>query len=82
MRLLLFFADVLPQPGQTLLDIAFENGVDIEGACGGRCACSTCHVILNVSSLNSRDGAAGLRQGHVVQPKRQPVVLGGVWESR
>lgn len=35
------------RPGQTLLDIAFENGVDVEGACGGRCACSTCHVILN-----------------------------------
>lgn len=35
------------RPGQTLLDVAFENGVDIEGACGGRCACSTCHVVLN-----------------------------------
>lgn len=34
------------RPGQTLLAVAFENGVGIEGACGGRCACSTCHVIL------------------------------------
>ncbi|PHJ25900.1 2fe-2s iron-sulfur cluster binding domain containing protein [Cystoisospora suis] len=35
------------RPGQTVLMVAFENGVDIEGACGGKCACSTCHVILN-----------------------------------
>lgn len=34
------------RPGQTLLAVAFENGVGVEGACGGRCACSTCHVIL------------------------------------
>ncbi|KAL8272040.1 hypothetical protein Esti_004164 [Eimeria stiedai] len=34
------------RPGQTLLAVAIENGVDVEGTCGGRCACSTCHVIL------------------------------------
>ena len=32
-------------PG-SLLDIALGNGVDIEHACGGVCACSTCHVIV------------------------------------
>lgn len=32
--------------GESLLDIAHENGIDIEGACEGECACSTCHVIL------------------------------------
>ncbi|PFH37240.1 putative ferredoxin [Besnoitia besnoiti] len=35
------------RPGQTLLMVALENEVGIEGACGGQCACSTCHVILN-----------------------------------
>lgn len=32
--------------GKTVLDIAIENNIDIEGACGGELACSTCHVIL------------------------------------
>ncbi len=31
--------------GKTVLDIAIENNIDIEGACGGELACSTCHVI-------------------------------------
>jgi ferredoxin len=34
--------------GTTLLDVAHEFGIDIEGACGGQCACATCHVILPV----------------------------------
>ncbi len=32
--------------GMSLLDIALENGIDIEHNCGGNCACSTCHVII------------------------------------
>jgi len=32
-------------PG-SLLDIALAHGVDIDHACGGACACSTCHVII------------------------------------
>ncbi len=33
--------------GKSLLDISIEYNVDIEGACGGEMACSTCHVILS-----------------------------------
>src|SRR5262245_9763705 len=33
------------QPG-SILDIALANGVDLDHACGGVCACSTCHVIV------------------------------------
>uniref|UniRef100_A0A060TBS4 ARAD1D29700p n=1 Tax=Blastobotrys adeninivorans TaxID=409370 RepID=A0A060TBS4_BLAAD len=33
--------------GDNLLDIAQANGLDMEGACGGSCACSTCHVIVD-----------------------------------
>ncbi len=33
------------QPG-SLLDIAMGAGLDVEHACGGVCACSTCHVIV------------------------------------
>lgn len=32
-------------PG-SILDIALGNSVDVDHACGGVCACSTCHVIV------------------------------------
>ncbi len=32
--------------GENLLDIALENGIDLQHNCGGVCACSTCHVII------------------------------------
>jgi 2Fe-2S ferredoxin len=38
-----FDADV----GQTLLDVARRHNIEIEGACGGAIACSTCHVIVD-----------------------------------
>lgn len=33
-------------PG-SLLEIAMAHGIEIDHACGGVCACSTCHVIVN-----------------------------------
>ena len=33
-------------PGADLLQLAHANGIELEGACEGSCACSTCHVIL------------------------------------
>ncbi|MDP7641469.1 MAG: ferredoxin family 2Fe-2S iron-sulfur cluster binding protein [Alphaproteobacteria bacterium] len=33
--------------GDSVLDIAHENKIDIEGACEGSMACSTCHVIID-----------------------------------
>jgi 2Fe-2S ferredoxin len=33
--------------GTTLLEIAHANNIDIEGACEGVMACSTCHVIVD-----------------------------------
>lgn len=32
--------------GENLLDLAMENGIDLQHNCGGVCACSTCHVII------------------------------------
>lgn len=32
--------------GEHLLEVAVENGINIEHACGGVCACSTCHVYV------------------------------------
>ena len=33
--------------GLSVLEIAHQHGVDIEGACEGSLACSTCHVIVD-----------------------------------
>jgi ferredoxin-2, mitochondrial len=32
--------------GESLLETAHRNAIDLEGACEGVCACSTCHLIL------------------------------------
>lgn len=32
--------------GMHLLDVAHENKIDLEGACGGELACSTCHLVF------------------------------------
>jgi ferredoxin-2, mitochondrial len=37
--------------GSNLLDIAQANDLDVEGACGGSCACSTCHVIVTSQEM-------------------------------
>ncbi|KAH7474096.1 hypothetical protein KRP22_005210 [Phytophthora ramorum] len=37
---------VTADEGQSLLDVAHENDVELEGACGGELACSTCHLVF------------------------------------
>ncbi len=32
-------------PG-SILDVALANGIEIDHACGGVCACSTCHCVV------------------------------------
>jgi len=41
--------------GDNLLDIALENDLEMEGACGGSCACSTCHVIVDEGFYDKLD---------------------------
>ena len=38
--------------GLSVLEIAHKHGVDIEGACEGSLACSTCHVIVDPAWFN------------------------------
>ncbi|WP_424135058.1 ferredoxin family 2Fe-2S iron-sulfur cluster binding protein [Roseomonas chloroacetimidivorans] len=38
--------------GLSVLEIAHKHGVDIEGACEGSLACSTCHVIVDSDWFN------------------------------
>lgn len=33
--------------GLSVLEIAHRNAIDLEGACEGSLACSTCHVIVD-----------------------------------
>lgn len=35
------------KPGDNLLDLAHANSIDLEGACEGSLACSTCHLIID-----------------------------------
>nr|WP_174197618.1 ferredoxin family 2Fe-2S iron-sulfur cluster binding protein [Orientia tsutsugamushi] len=37
------------QIGLSLLEVAHQNKIDLEGACEGSLACSTCHVIVDPS---------------------------------
>ena len=34
-------------PGETILSVARRHNIDLEGACDGSLACSTCHVIVD-----------------------------------
>ena len=36
----------------TLMEIIRDEGLDIEAACGGCCACATCHVYIDDKWLN------------------------------
>ncbi len=38
--------EVQGEEGQDLMRLAHENDIDLEGACEGSLACSTCHVIV------------------------------------
>ncbi|RMF11102.1 MAG: 2Fe-2S ferredoxin [Alphaproteobacteria bacterium] len=38
--------EVKAREGQSVLDVAHAHGIDMEGACEGSMACSTCHVIV------------------------------------
>jgi ferredoxin len=44
---------VLAREGESLLDVAHNNGIDLEGACESSLACSTCHVILEPTIYDS-----------------------------
>jgi 2Fe-2S ferredoxin len=38
--------EVLAGEGESILEVALDHGVNIEHACGGVTACSTCHVYV------------------------------------
>lgn len=36
----------------SILDICLNNGIELEHACGGSCACTTCHVVVESGMEN------------------------------
>lgn len=61
--------------GDNLLDIAQANDLEMEGACGGSCACSTCHVIVADDAMYDKmvcvDGDSVLRAGKPSQKMKE-----------
>lgn len=51
--------DTLQEPRDglrgSILQLALENGIEIDHACGGVCACATCHIIV-------REGASSFTE--------------------
>lgn len=43
---------MLAAKGEHLLEVAMDHGINIEHACGGVCACSTCHVYVEKGMEN------------------------------
>lgn len=43
--------------GLSVLEIAHRNNIDLEGACEGSLACSTCHVIVDAEWYDLLPGA-------------------------
>ena len=35
------------EPGQSILEVALKNNIELHHNCGGVCACSTCHLYIN-----------------------------------
>ncbi|MBS1927510.1 MAG: 2Fe-2S iron-sulfur cluster binding domain-containing protein [Chitinophagaceae bacterium] len=35
------------EPGQSILEIALKNDIELHHNCGGVCACSTCHLYVD-----------------------------------
>ncbi len=45
--------EVIAPIGLSLLEIAHRHNIDLEGACEGSLACSTCHVIIDSAWFES-----------------------------
>lgn len=43
--------------GLSVLEVAHSNNIDLEGACEGSLACSTCHVIVDEEHFNKLEPA-------------------------
>ena len=42
-------------PGESVLDVCLDNGIELQHNCGGVCGCSTCHVYVNQGEDNIQE---------------------------
>jgi len=49
------------QSGESILNVALKNGIEIEHACEKSCACTTCHVIIR-QGFGSLDYASDIEE--------------------
>jgi 2Fe-2S ferredoxin len=49
--------EVEVEPGETVLDAALDNDIDLNHQCGGNCVCSSCHIVVEqgLAGLNEPD---------------------------
>jgi ferredoxin, 2Fe-2S len=45
-------------PGWSVMEIIRENDLPVEAACGGCCACATCHVYVDAAWLDKLEAAS------------------------
>jgi len=48
------------EPGQSLLELALRNDIELHHNCGGVCACTTCHLYIekgmdNIDGISDRE---------------------------
>ena len=56
---------------ESLLDIALNFGVPLEHACGGNCACTTCHVVVKQGEQNLSEAEMKLRIAFLEEKERE-----------
>ena len=44
--------EIIAESGLTLMEIIRDAGMEIEAACGGCCACATCHIYIDKEWLS------------------------------
>lgn len=50
--------EIEAKDGLSILEVAHQNNISLEGACEGSLACSTCHVIVKEQSTFDKLGEA------------------------
>ncbi len=63
------------KPGESILDVALNNDVPLAHACGGFCACTTCHIIV-------KSGAEHLSEKEEDEEERLDRATGLTLQSR
>lgn len=66
---------VVAHDGETVLACAMRHGIHLEHACGGFCACTTCHVLVE-------EGATSLSEVEFEEEDRLDTCEGLTMRSR